>query len=314
MKPTDNDGSSQPRTSPATGQAPLDWPAATGIGRELAAEVRAEIRRRRRRRLVVAAVCGLLAVGVWWRSVPGDDTGKTLQPTTARIVAPDRQVLADGSVLELKAGSVCTVAFSPSARRVHLTSGEIHCMVAKDSARPFVVAVDGVEVRAVGTAFSVGCSGRAVDVLVTEGRVAVARAPADPSDTPRRDSALPSGIVAMETGGAILGAGDRTSIALDSAAPAAPVVVPLSADEINRRLAWRVPRFEFTGTPLAKVVQMFNERGYLHLTLGDPALENVCVSGVLRADNAEALLQLLAADHGVESDRSANTIVLWRQR
>jgi transmembrane sensor len=56
---------------------------------------------------------------------------------------------------------------------VVLERGEAHFQVAKNPARPFVVVARGVEIRAVGTAFSVGLESTRVEVLVTEGQVAV---------------------------------------------------------------------------------------------------------------------------------------------
>ncbi|MFA6445570.1 MAG: FecR domain-containing protein, partial [Sterolibacterium sp.] len=137
---------------------------------------------RRKRRRVGAAVAGLamlLAVGFVWRgqhpsAVPSSSA-------TAVVLLPSRQTLPDGSVVELRDGARIAVDFSGVLRRVALRQGEAHFQVTKDRDRAFVVVAGVVEVRAVGTAFSVQLGESAVDVLVTEGRVAVDRSPVTPT-------------------------------------------------------------------------------------------------------------------------------------
>ncbi len=219
------------------------------------------------------------------------------------MTAPGRSTLEDGSVLEIRTGAAVNVVYSAAVRRVELVRGEVYFTVAKNPARPFVVATGGVEVRAVGTAFAVARSVHEVDVLVTEGRVALAR-PAPLSAAPVSDAALSS----VE-----LGVGDRTTVPLEVDAAPVPSVVATSPAEMERRLAWRIPRFEFSGAPLVRVVEMFNERGHVRVELADRSLESVRISGILRADNVEALLQLLAADHGIDAAQQGATVRLRRR-
>jgi transmembrane sensor len=276
----------------------LDWPRESGLGPDLARAIRGEVSRRRRQRFRVATAtaCALL-LGVFVAQRSGVFApAEPVAIASSRVSAPARRTLPDGSVVELKNGATIEVNFTPALRRVVLTRGEAHFEVAKNPARPFVVTADGVEVRAVGTAFAVERGGDTVGVLVTEGRVTVARESAAPSaPTP-------------------LAAGNRAVIAASAESAPAPDVTALSADEIARRLAWRVPRLEFSGAPLAEVARLYAEHGRLRLVLGEPALGAVKVSGVLRADNVDALLQLLAADHAIEADVTGAGIVLRRRR
>src|SRR3546814_17114732 len=62
-----------------------------------------------------------------------------------------------------------------SSDLIALKSGEAWFQVAKDRARPFVVEIGDVRVRAVGTAFSVRREAHGVDVQGTEGVVGVWR-------------------------------------------------------------------------------------------------------------------------------------------
>lgn len=293
-------------------RSPLDWPREAGIGREMAAEIRAEVRRRRARVRAAATACMLLIAGIWlW-----PDSAHVTAPAVAavRVNAPRMQSLPDGSGVELRDGSEIRVTFSASVRRVELTHGEAHFKVAKDPLRPFVVTVDGVEVSAIGTAFAVGRGASAIDILVTEGRVAVTRPREAEARQSVDESAAGGSIVESNKGVPVfLDAGNQVSIAVDPTVVDAPQIAQVTAAELAQRLSWRVPRFEFSGADLSHVVQLFNAHGFAQLALGDPTLSKVKVSGILRADNVEALLELLAADHGIAADRVGQTIVLRRR-
>jgi transmembrane sensor len=95
--------------------------------------------------------------------------------------------------------------------------------------------------------------------------------------------------------------------------PAPPVVEILSSAEIAQRLAWRVPRLEFTRTPLAEAVPMINQHSTIKLSLADEALGRVLISGLLRVDNIETLFRLLELEHGIKAERrGVNDVVLSR--
>jgi transmembrane sensor len=216
-------------------------------------------------------------------------------------------------VVDLNAGARITVDFSASLRRIVLERGEAHFQVAKDHTRTFVVAVDGVEVRAVGTAFAVRRGDAAVDVLVTEGRVAIDQTGANERPAVAAPS-RPAGIAGTAQTIALLDAGHRVTVPL-APAPATgtvPVVQSVSAAETNQRLAWRVPRLEFSGTPLGEAIPLFNRHSPRQLVL-DSALASLQVSGTLRADDTDSLLLLLKNEFGIEAEaRGTNEIVLRR--
>lgn len=297
-----------PDSSP--GQAALSWAVNAGKSGELERRVAAALqhRRARRRRAIVsmaAAACVMLAAMVGWKSWTGRapaSIASIMPRVNSPIVSlPAQQVLPDGSVVELNAGAEIDVQFDAHLRRVVLRRGEAHFEVKKDPARTFVVVANGVEVRAVGTAFAVQLGGSAVEIVVTEGTVAV--------DKPEIQNVVPAIAIAPM---ATVGAGNRVVIAL--AAQPAPAVVPVSAAEMSARLAWRVPRVEFSGTPLAEVIPMFNRHSRETLVL-DPALSALQMSGMLRANNVDALLLLLKNEFGIEAERRAggNEIHLRRR-
>jgi transmembrane sensor len=226
------------------------------------------------------------------------------------VLAPERRLLEDGSVVELKPGAEIEVGYTGAARRVSLVRGEAHFEVAKNPDRPFIVRAGEIEVRAVGTAFAVQLATSQVEVLVTEGRVAVERSPvAPPVATPSSPDSL------APRPPTLVGAGARVVVAREPSAADRPVVSELSAAEIGDRLAWRAPRLEFTRTPLSEVLPLVNRHNRAQIRLADPALGQVRISGILRADNLDTLLQLLEDEYALRGEwRGQDEVVLRRSR
>lgn len=277
----------------------LNWAATHGHNQALLAELAARAARRRRRRLHLAAAAGAVALlaGALWQ-FPFVGGARQADPGRVAISVPSRQVLPDGTEVQLRGDATLTVDFSGALRRVNLSHGEAYFQVAKDPARPFVVDALGIEVRAVGTAFSVQLGAAQVAVLVTEGRVAVAEAPAHANA-----AALPRAEPAYVDAGqlAVVAAG-------------LPQVVNLPAAQSADRLAWRIPRIEFTATPLADAIARLNRLSAVQLSLGDDSLANLRISGVVRADNGEALVRLLVANYEVDARFvTERTVVLHRR-
>ena len=276
-------GSADEPSPVATGLEALSWAVSSGAAGEVVRHVEARRRRRVRRRIAgVAGIACLGLVGAWlFPQAAATSAVPPIAAVSTVVVAPETRTLADGSIVELRPGAAIRVEYGPSSRRVVLLAGEVHFQVTKDAARPFVVVASGVEVRAVGTAFSVDLGKRAVDVLVTEGRVAVTSPPA-------AEEAAPA--VAM------VDAGQGTTVSLEVAGAAAVRSVP--SGERRERLNWRVPLLEFSGTPLAEAIPMFNRHGRRHLVL-DPTLGRLQLSGTLRADDTDSLFILLRNEFGI---------------
>ena len=210
----------------------------------------------------------------------------------------ERLALPDGSRVELKDGSKLVVQYSEGERRVKLTGGEAHFSVWKDKARPFVVDAAGVEVRAVGTAFDVRLEGKAVEVLVTEGRVQVA------------NTAAP--VPAAGDGPTFVSMGERMVMPLAvTAAP--PVITPVSAEEVTRELEWQAPRLQFFETPLADAVAEFNRLNRQQIVIADPELNDRRIGGTIRPDNVEGFVRLLDTTLGLHVETTADGRIILRR-
>jgi transmembrane sensor len=224
-----------------------------------------------------------------------------------------RVALPDGSSVELNASSRVEVQFTPETRRVRLVQGEAHFTVMKDRARPFVVDAGVLAVRAVGTAFNVRLGVRDIEVLVTEGRVAVAGgAVREEAVTPLEPATAPP-VLAAE-----LAMHDRlvvpVAVAAQEGSPApAPRIERVSVDGVREYLAWQGPRLVFADTPLADALLQFNRRNPVQLELADEDLGVLLIGGSFRAENVDAFVRLLTAGGEIVAERPApNRVVLRR--
>lgn len=279
--------------------------------------VRAARRKRRQRQRIQATLLLAAAAAVAFTFITHWQTQRAaaLAPATASIT-PGYQVLAstarqvtlpDGSVAELNGDSQIVTAYSPTERRVRLLSGEAHFVVTKDAARPFLVEVESIAVRAVGTAFNVRLAPRTVEVLVTEGVVAV-------NDTIQGGSLL---ITTDGSNTAALTAGQKVIVSKAGQPALAPEVhiTSVAAGELDQALAWQSTRLVFDHTPLDEVVTAFNSYNQHRLVLSDPSLRERTLTGVFRADNVDGFLRLLEAGADVTPKPGAPGItVLWAAR
>lgn len=276
-----------------------------GVSNTIVTKLKVRARQRRSRRLQATAAAGALAVVAllftyrsWSVFLPLPSSAIGGQAAFESI-----RKLPDGSIVELNSGADIAVDYETTIRRVRLLRGEAHFRVEKDAGRPFVVQAGGIEVVAVGTAFTVQLAKQAVEVVVTEGRVAVDRAaesvPAMPAP-PGVESAL------VDAGNRILV--DRTG---QSAVPLE--IKPMNEAEINERLAWRIPRLEFGGMKLAQAIALINRSNRLQILLEDESIGRRRVSGVFRSDNPEGFVRIVEVTFDLKAERRGeNEIVLRR--
>ena len=277
-------------------------------------ELSVRVRRRRHYRIATSGALALmLSLVAWqWRPTVQPEEG-ALGRAGGVLLKPEQRVLADGTVVELKPGAEIAVAFDRALRRVSLLKGEAHFAVAKNPEWPFAVEAGGVQVRAVGTAFSVDRASAHVEVVVTEGRGAVEQPQSLPEDRRGGDDTF---VAATEPIRVTADAGQRVVLRAEAtmASVAAEKVPPA---ELAEKLAWRAPRVEFSGTPLAEAVAMMNRStasppGGIRLVIdpGSRGLAAEPISGVFRADNLETFVRMLQLSLGVQVERRGQQIVL----
>jgi transmembrane sensor len=202
-----------------------------------------------------------------------------------RIGGLSRIVLEDGSVIDLNTDSEVRARIGRRERTVRLVRGEGRFQVAHDRTRPFIVSAANADVRAVGTAFSVRLRARQVDVLVSEGSVAI--------DAARVIHAPP------------VHAGEAAEIREDRVS-----VHRVERQQLERRLSWTGGRLQFGGDSLADAVDEFNRYNRLHLRLADGSLARLRVGGTFNATDPESFAAALASTFGLQVAHEADAIVL----
>ena len=225
---------------------------------------------RTRRRLYVPLAAAASATGIAFvflmSSVP------VYEASYSTAVGEHQEiVLPDNSVLTLNTDSLVTVRYSDDRREIHLKRGEAHFDVTPAPARPFRVAAGLGSVLAVGTAFSVHLDDGAVEVLVEEGVVEVQAS--DSRAVPPQILKEGQTLEYRETLGAVSALEDK---------------------EIARRLAWHDGMLDFRNNTLAEVIEEAGRHTSTRITIVDPAIESLPVTGYIRAGDVDGLLEMLS--------------------
>lgn len=230
-----------------------------------------------------AAAAAALVVGL-----PSMDFLATPDQKIQTAIGEIRRVpLSDGSLAAVNTQTSLDVTMKPEVRRIALKDGEAWFQVAKDSDRPFVVEVDNVRVRAVGTAFSVRRIKGGVDVQVTEGVVELWRV-GDEANVRRVD------------------AGMRAFVAPDKAV----VSVAAASQEIEKALAWRTGQLVFDGDTVADAVAEFNRYNVRKIELSDAALGGKKMFGRFRTNEPDAFARAVATLMDSRAEIAADRIIL----
>lgn len=219
---------------------------------------------------VVAAVgTGAVLGGRLLTKAGGGGTETPADPTFATAVGELATFhLADGSVVTLSTASAVKVDPWDRERRLTLLRGQAFFKVAKDPARPFVVAVGDKQVTAVGTAFDVRIDPGKLSVTLVEGRVRIA------GPSPRGDR-----MVEMSAGSKFVAAdaADWNIATVDTA----------------KEASWLQGRLVFDGEPLSAVVDEMNRFSARKLRVSDPKVAATPVSGVFKTGQVDAFVAAL---------------------
>jgi transmembrane sensor len=241
---------------------------------------------------LAAGIVGLAVAMAWWSIA-----SRAVQTYRTDVGGLSRVVLNDGSTVTLNTDTELRVRLGESRRAIELLRGEAQFAVAHDSSRPFEVSAGGRRVRAVGTVFDVRLDhGEGMEVIVTEGRVALVDAPGS-ADAPGA-IVITATISAGES--AIAGGGKVT-------------VRRVSATETSRHLAWQVGELTFQGETLSEAVAEFNRYNRHKLKVDDASISSLQIGGNFQALDVDSFVAALRHSFGITA-KTANdgTLVLQR--
>ena len=190
-----------------------------------------------------------------------------------RFAAADTHLpveLADGSSVTLSPGSRLEVSLGKT-RRTEL-DGSAYFEVEPDTERPFTVEADGVEVRVLGTAFTVDAADTSdlITVRVRHGRVRVSAA----------------------NGALELTDGQGARVDRRTGEP-----VPQPMPTVDR---WGDRILQFHDAPLARVVSTLQEVYPVRLRLSGPDVERCRLTATFDDEPVDLVLQVIADTFGLE--------------
>lgn len=263
---------------------------------------------RRNRNLTIAATLACCAVAAYAMFEHYRDPLYVTGATEQRLFR-----LEDGSRVELNSNTRLRVRFTDHARGIELLEGQALFQVAKSPERPFVVHVDGMQVRAVGTQFDIDRKSDATTVTVLEGRVVVddvkphstgsGAAGTGPAAATRAvDSSISETTPTM-----LLAAGEQVRVTPDHR----PVA---SRANLTAATAWTRGELVFSDSRLADVIEEFNRHNARRLVLRDASLESIRISGVYSSTNPDLLLRFLRAQPGIQVQDTGTEIVIANRK
>lgn len=248
------------------------------------------------------AAAAAVAMGAFvWQAKWGSPVPTAVAKATVVELPPPlvQRTLPDGSVVGLNRGAEINVEYTATERRVALVRGEASFTVAKNPDVPFIVSAGGVRVRAVGTAFNVRFDPVAVEIVVSEGRVAVNQ------DVGPSLADVPPAPVLLE-------ARQRTSVLLTTAAPTLEVAT-LSPEQLDARLAWQPRLLDFDDAPLSEIVRSFNRHNPVRLVIADQSIAALRLNASIRSDNLEGFVRLLESDFGIRMEKHGDDEIALRR-
>ena len=191
--------------------------------------------------------------------------------------------LPDGSVITLNKNSVLSYPskFNRETRSIAL-KGEAFFEVVPDKKKPFMVQVNDVTIRVVGTSFNVRSEKGITEVIVETGVVQVTRAGKTVELRPKEKVIVKS---------------------QDS-------VFVKEAEKEQLHNYYRTKEFVCDNTPLWKLVEVLNEAYDTTIIIDRPALRNLQISTTFTNESLDQILNVISLTFNINVTRTEDTIRL----
>jgi transmembrane sensor len=229
---------------------------------------------------VAAAAVVVIAVGIWIYSKE-TAVNYIVKNTSSAI---DSVLLNDGSKVILAANSTIRYPekFTDDIRPLDLLKGKAFFLVAKDSKRPFEVAIGNSTVKVLGTSFNINYSESSIDLSVQTGKVMF---------TPNEKS-KPS----------ILEAGQGLNYRY--------VENTLQMNKDDNAAAWFTKELRFVDMPLDEVCKQLSEYYGVHIELHDRKLTVKKFNANFKNTSLEEALTALKETYSIKIKREDQTIII----
>ena len=210
--------------------------------------------------------------------------------------------LADGSSVELNTNSQIKVDFNPQERAVYLLQGEAYFVVEKNPRKPFRVYAGKGRAQAIGTAFSVYLVKDNVDIVVTEGEVALAVVGAgqghasEPLETNDGHSLSTIGVLKAGEGATLLLAEQDRNVYHQTKNQ---LLRPIPPKLLEQRHDWRSGLISFRGESLEYVLAEISRYTKLSIEISDPELKSIRIGGQFRIGYIQEMFDVLETNFGL---------------
>lgn len=235
-------------------------------------------RKRRQQWAIAAAVVTSLSAGYAW-TIVGPETAK---PVIAARETTSEQRLDDGTLVALRDGAAIETRFTNEERVVIMTGGRASFAVAHDAGRPFRVIAGTSVTTALGTMFEVDLRGATPRIRLLKGSVEVA------ARSERRRALR-------------LAPGESAEVGVDGPRRVPALASPVATDKL-----------EADNLPLGAIVDRANRVNGRKISLADPALAALLVSGRFEIGDGDALARKLAAALDLKLETSPSGPILKR--
>lgn len=191
--------------------------------------------------------------------------------------------LPDGSTVILNTNTRISLDFNQARRTITLLKGEAHFEVAHNPDQPFEVIAGKGTVRAIGTAFTVYLKSDDVEVVVTEGTVAVL--PQAPPPANQATTTAPPVTLAQQKASA------GTVVTYDR--HTAEHMMQTALGDSSDKLSWHKGVLVFRNEPLEHVIAEVNRYTNKKIIIPDQAIRNLKVGGFFKVDDIDSVFDAL---------------------
>lgn len=229
----------------------------------------------------IAAIFILTAGGLWWFSTLFKTPVHTLAIQTG--TKPETDTLPDGSVVILNKHSQISYPsrFSDTVRAIAL-KGEAFFNITPNKKAPFIITVNNITVRVLGTSFNIRSSGGITEVIVETGLVQVTKKNTSMLLRPKEKI--------------VVGAND-------SVLQKGPV-----KDQLHNY--YRTKTFVCDNTPLWKLVQVLNEAYGSNIVIGRQSLRNLPLNTTFNNEPLDNILAVIGETFSIDVVKQDDKIIL----
>jgi len=230
---------------------------------------------------IAASIIILIGLGLGYWLFIKNNTVKEMLVEAQQVVVKD--TLPDGSVVTINKGSSITYPskFKGNTRKISL-EGEAFFNITPDKKKPFIVSVNDVQVRVVGTSFNVKTINGNTEVIVETGIVRVTKA---------------EKMIELKAAEKLLAKTADTA---------------LTKEKVTDHLYnyYRSKEFVCENTPLWRLVDVLNEAYNANIVIGSNELKNLPLDATFNDLSLDEVLKVISITFNIKVNREGDKIIL----